>query len=76
MQYRALGRHALLAHEVLLRWPSCELAWDALERFYHAEARLLAALDFLGFAKASNWLEHDSTPREVFAAWKELHAAA
>jgi len=75
-QYRVLGRQAQLAHEVLLRWPDCEPAWDALGRFYQAEARLLAALDFLGFAKASNWLECDSTPGEVFTTWRKLHVAA
>jgi hypothetical protein len=75
-QSRVLGRQALLAHEVLLRWPAGESAWDALARFYHAEAHLSAALDFLSFAKASNWLERDSTPMEVFETWRELHAAA
>jgi hypothetical protein len=74
-QYRALGRQALLAHEVLLRWPACEPAWDALARFYHAEARLLVAFDFLAFAKASNWLERDSTPAELFQTWRQRHAA-
>src|SRR5262249_38050785 len=34
-QYRLLGR-TLLAHEILLRWPTCEPAWEALASFYHA----------------------------------------
>jgi hypothetical protein len=75
-QYRVLGRQAQLAHEVLLCWPDCEPAWDALTRFCHIEARLSAAIDFLGFTKASNWLERDSTPGEVFTTWRELHAVA
>jgi len=75
-RYSQLGRQAALAQRVLRCWPECEAAWDALARFYHAEARLCAALDWLTFAKASRWLEHDSTAAEVFRLWSEEHVAA
>jgi hypothetical protein len=74
-EYKKLGEQAAFAHRVLLRWPDCEPAWDALARFYHAEAGLLAALDFLTFAKASDWLESDATPVQVFETWRRLRAA-
>lgn len=75
-RYRQLGRQAVLAQQVLQRWPECETAWDALARFYHAEAKLCAALDWLTFAKASMWLERDSTAAEVFQLWREELVAA
>ena len=70
-RYVALSRAAVRAGEVLQVQPDCEAAWDAPARFYHAEARLSAAFDFLTFTKASAWLETDSTPAEVFQAWRE-----
>ncbi|MGB2592981.1 MAG: hypothetical protein WBF09_15135 [Candidatus Acidiferrum sp.] len=73
-RYYSLSRAAIRAGEVLSKFPECEAAWDALARFYHAEGRLLATLDWLMFAKASVWLEEDSTPAEVFATWRD-HAA-
>jgi hypothetical protein len=75
-RYRPLGRQGALAHRVLQRWPDCEPAWDALARLYHAEAVLLRALDFLSFAKASIWLERDSTPAEAFRLWRGTRVAA
>ncbi len=69
--YRALGRQAVWAREVLRKFPDCEPAWEALRRFYAAEAKLSRALDFLTFAKASDWLERDATPAEVFQAWRK-----
>jgi hypothetical protein len=74
-RYRQLGRQAGLAQRVLQRWPECEPAWDALARFYHQEAKLCAALDWLTFAKASVWLESDSTAREVFRIWSDGRVA-
>jgi hypothetical protein len=73
-RYYSLSRAAIRAEEVLSKFPECEAAWDALARFYHSEGRLLAAFDWLVFAKASAWLEEDSTPAEVFATWRG-HAA-
>jgi hypothetical protein len=73
-KYRLLSRAALCAGEVLTKFSDCELAWDVLARFYHAEAQLSAAFDLLMFSKASVWLEEDSTPIEVFEAWRS-HAA-
>lgn len=75
-RYRPLGRQGALAHSVLQRWPDCESAWDALARLYHAEAVLLQTLDFLSFAKASIWLERDSTPVEAFRLWRSTRVAA
>jgi hypothetical protein len=75
-RYRALAKQGALAHRVLQRWPDSEPAWDALARLYHAEAVLLRALDFLSFAKASIWLECDSTPAEVFRLWRGTRVAA
>jgi hypothetical protein len=72
--YRSLSSAAASASKVLSRFPDCEEAWDALARFYHAEAQLSAAFDWLMFTRASVWLEQDSTPVEVFEVWKS-HAA-
>jgi hypothetical protein len=73
-KYRLLSRAAVHAENVLAQFPDCEQAWDALARFYHAEARLLAAFEWLMFTKASFWLEEDSTPVELFDTWRS-HAA-
>jgi hypothetical protein len=73
-RYRPLSRAAVHANDVLAQFPDCEPAWDALVRFYHAEAQTLATFDWLMFTKASAWLEEDSTPFEVFEIWRS-HAA-
>jgi hypothetical protein len=73
-RYRSLSKAAIYAEQVLHEYPDCEEALDALARFYHQEAKLSAAFDWLAFAKASNWLEEDSTPAEVFVTWRS-HAA-
>jgi hypothetical protein len=73
-RYRSLSKTVLRACEVLAKFPDCEEAWDALARFYHAEAQLSAAFDWLMFTKASAWLETDSSPVEVFETWRR-HAA-
>jgi hypothetical protein len=72
--YRPLARQGALAHRVLQRWPDCEPAWHTLARLYHTEVVLLRVLDFLSFAKASIWLERDSTPAEVFRVWRGVAA--
>jgi hypothetical protein len=72
--YRSLFRAAAMAQKLLLEIPDCEEAWDALSRFYHAEAQLSAAFDWLMFTKASVWLEADSSPVDVFESWRS-HAA-
>lgn len=71
----ALSRAAIRASAVLHRDPDCEVAWDAVARWYHSEAQLSAAFDFLSFAKASAWLETDSTPAEIFEIWRDSRAA-
>jgi hypothetical protein len=73
-KYRCLSRAAVHAENVLANFLDCEQAWDALARFYHAKAKLSAAFDWLMFTKASDWLEEDSTPTEVFESWRS-HAA-
>lgn len=75
-RYRQLGRQAIMAQSILQRWPDCEPAWDALARFYHEEAKLCIAFDWLTFAKASLWLERDSTAAEVFRLWSENRVPA
>jgi len=50
-RFRQLGRPAALAQQVLRRWRDCDAAWDAVARFYHGEAKLSAALDWLTFEK-------------------------
>lgn len=67
---RQLGRSAALATEVLAKYPDCEAAWNAFARFCHEEGELCRVLDYLTFAKASPWLEEDSTPLGVFEAWR------
>jgi hypothetical protein len=73
-RYHSLSKAALRASEVLTKLPDCEEAWEALARFYHAEAQLSAAFDWLTFTKAGVWLEEDSTPVEAFEMWRS-HAA-
>ncbi|HEV2521421.1 MAG TPA: hypothetical protein VGT24_03490 [Candidatus Acidoferrales bacterium] len=73
-RYCALSRAALRAEQALrtglLTPEEQSLAWDALARFYHEEARLSAAFDFLMCAKASQWLEDDTRIEDLFVAWK------
>jgi hypothetical protein len=73
-RYRALSSAAVQAESVLRKFLGCEQAWDALARFYHAEAQLSAAFDWLMFTKANMWLEEDSTPAEVFETWRSRAA--
>lgn len=73
-RYQSLSRAAMRATQVLTKFPDSEEAWSALARFYHAEAGLSAILDWLMFMKASNWLEADSTPTEVFQMWENYAA--
>jgi len=75
-QYRALGQKATLAKGVLLHFPDCAPAWDALARFYHAEARLGGALDALSFEKVSPWLDAPVTPLELFVDWERANVSA
>ncbi len=61
---RALASGALTPDEQ-------ELAWGALARFYHAEAELNAAFDFLMCFKASPWLEDDARIEDLFEMWRD-----
>jgi hypothetical protein len=65
-----LSQAATIASQQLRESPESEEAWGRLSRFYHQEAGLSAAFDFLICARASSWLEKDSTPLEVFQAWR------
>jgi len=69
---RQLGRSAAIAKEVLAKYRDCEPAWAAFARFCHQEGEICRVLDYLTFAKASPWLEEDSTPLGVFEAWKRV----
>jgi len=69
-RHHSLSKAAIYAEQVLGKYPTCEEAWETMARFYHQEAKLSAAFDWLMFAKASNWLETDSTATEVFATWR------
>ena len=69
-QYRELSRKGIRATYVLSKFPESEAAWEALARFYHARAKLLAAFDWLMFTKVSDWLEQDSGPIEVYKTWR------
>lgn len=73
-RYRSLSKAALLAGDVLAKFPDCEEAWYALARFFHTEAQLSAAFDWLMFTKVSVWLEEDSIPAEVFEVWRSRAA--
>jgi hypothetical protein len=79
-RYRSLARAAMHARDYLGSGQDdphiSGLAWDALARWYHAEARLSATLDYLSFSKASRWLEEDSTRPQVMDAWRQSAAAA
>jgi hypothetical protein len=74
-RYRLLGHAAQKARTFLQENPNDETAWEALASFYHWESKLAAAMDYLTFAKASQWLESDSHPSELFLAWRENVAA-
>jgi hypothetical protein len=75
-EHRQLAQKAELAHRVLLQYPEEPHAWNALKEFADKEAKIMRALDFLTYQRASRWLERDSTEAEVFAAWKEDHRHA
>ena len=75
-RYRRLWRVAGIAGRVVEVFSDCEPAWDALARFYHAEADLSAALDFLTCARASRWLEEDAQIEDVFSVFQEQRLAA
>jgi hypothetical protein len=69
-RYRALSKAAITAEKMLRESPECPKAWHQLAQFHGAVAQLSAAFDWLMFTKASVWLEVDSTPVEVFEAWR------
>jgi hypothetical protein len=73
-RYRALSKAAVTAEEVLRESPECDEAWHHLAQFHGSVAQLSAAFDWLMFTKASVWLEVDSTPVEVFEAWRNRAA--
>jgi hypothetical protein len=56
------------AKRTLALLPNEETAWDELADFYHSEAGLMAALDFLSCEKVSRWLEFPITKEKLSAA--------
>ena len=73
-RYRCLGCSAAKAHDILIHFPECEAAWDALALFYENEGRLVRMLDALCFERVSQWLETPETPVSLFRAWEASHA--
>jgi hypothetical protein len=73
-KYLFLSGVARHAKNVLAHLSNCAQSWDCLGHFYHAEAQLSVAFDWFTFAKASSWLEIDSTAREIFEAWSQRAA--
>lgn len=73
-RYLVLSQRALRAANMLAKAPQCaapgDEAWEALARFFQAEAQLSAAFDWLTGLKASEWLETDATIVEVFEEWR------
>lgn len=69
-RYREFSRLAMRAADVLSKFPDSEAAWDSLARSYHAMPRLSVAFDWLMFTKASDWLDEDSTPVELYEIWR------
>jgi hypothetical protein len=63
---------AYAAKRTLAIFPEDETAWDELARFYHAEAPLMAALDFLACEKVSQWLEFPMTKENLRAAFDRV----
>jgi len=68
---RRLTERAALAREALADFPDLESAWCALADYYHNEASLMGALDFLTFEKLSSWLEEPMTRETLAAAFNE-----
>jgi hypothetical protein len=65
---RQLGQAAKKAKSVLAENPNDEAAWNALANFYHAESKLAATMDYLTFAKASQWLPNCTNASPHFPA--------
>lgn len=66
-----LNWNSRFAAEVLRNDPENDLAWRALANLMHNEAKLFAAFDFFSMATASQWLEQESTPKELVAIFDE-----
>jgi hypothetical protein len=68
---RHLTERAEIAKKILAEFPDCEEAWEALAEFYHSEAELFGALDFLACEKLSLWLEAPMTKDNLFALFSK-----
>ncbi len=69
-QHRMLGDVASVAAEILGLDPENQQALEAMAEFIHSEAELCRSLDFLLCTKASEWLDKDATPVQLFLAWR------
>ena len=69
-EYRILSKTAQDAIETLRMSPDSETALDCVAAFAHKHADLCRSLDLLLCAKASEWLERDMTPVELFNSWR------
>lgn len=54
--------------------PNNETAWGELAAFYHSEAALMGALDFVSCAKTSIWLEFPTSREKLREAFDEARA--
>lgn len=71
MKLTRLRIRAKFAAKRLRRDSENELLWSVLARFYHEESNLNMALDFFSMTSISNWLEQDSTPKELIALFND-----
>lgn len=78
---RYLTRCALVAKEILAEFPESADCWQILADFYHNEAELFGAFDFLACEKVSQWLELPVRKEKLFTAFdmavelEEFHGA-
>ena len=75
-EFRDLHDNMLLARQILKRFPTEDLAWDALAAFYHAEARLTRRLDAYSFQKGSPWANPIAARNSLMHRWKQLGQTA
>lgn len=70
-EFRELHDKMLLARQILNRFPTEDLAWNALAAFYHAEARLSRQLDAYSFQKGSPWANPIAARNSLLRRWKQ-----
>lgn len=66
-----LGMIAEFGKRTLALDPNNQTAWDELAGFYHSEAALMGALDFLSCEKTSRWFEFPMSKEKLRQAFDE-----